>query len=509
MEISDFSRKLVDTNYYAKTLVSHHLIDPNNILNSAKFVPKYRLASPGVEWPDFRLNENLKRRPLFLLFRSSDVISKAELNTITNFPSIYLFDAIQGCRISEEFNLQSKTTGVFRVASRCREGNKTNEIQSAEPPRRELESYFEGVYLIIKINKVVRTRESYGDNTDTLTLDSKSAKESRSSKGIDILGGGIVLLKPYAWTAVDISALAGRMWEEAHVISRRRYLSGCERPISADRRDSQSQHKVEGLKRKRLISEPQEMLKRPPRSICNERFSSPNILEGLGSKRQISNYSGRGSSATPVSSWRSPEDKSKDTSDFVELNIQLNARVFIKKEPAIGNRAIERIIMDAFKLKSSTNSLSPWVHELPLQAVHGHSNRRTRTITCPTDILISGQIVSPYGFSKHLQVADVYTGEGEQLLTQNQPEIKLQEVVGFPTQGRVFPFNFPRNLLYIYPKSISFGTPKNTPKNLEVVIQLWYSDSTGSHAIPAFLDRYSSTGLQNETRIHIDFKNRC
>lgn len=100
--------------------------------------------------------------------------------------------------------------------------------------------------------------------------------------------------------------------------------------------------------------------------------------------------------------------------------------------------------MDAFKLKTSTNSLSPWVHELPLQAVHGHSNRRTRTITCPTDILISGQIVSPYGFSKHLQVADLYTGEGEQLLTQNQPEIRLQEVVEFPTQGRVFPFNFPR-----------------------------------------------------------------
>lgn len=95
--------------------------------------------------------------------------------------------------------------------------------------------------------------------------------------------------------------------------------------------DSQSPHKVEGLKGKRLISEPQEMLKRPPQSISNERFSSPNILEGLGSKRQISNFSGRGSSATPVSRWKSPENKSKDTSDFVELNIQLNTRVFIKK----------------------------------------------------------------------------------------------------------------------------------------------------------------------------------
>nr|CDS28280.1 dedicator of cytokinesis protein [Hymenolepis microstoma] len=509
MEISDFSRKLVDTNYYAKTLANHHLIEQDNIRNSTKFIPQYRLASPGAWVPDCRINENLKRRPLFLLFRSSGAISKTEFNMMTIYSSIYLFDAIHGCRISEEFNLQGKTTGVFRVTDRWRELIKTKEVQTPEPPNKELESYLEGVYLVIKVSKVVRALELYGDNADMVMMDSKSVKESRgSSKGSDILGGGGVLLKPYAWTAVDISALAGRTWEETHRISRRRCLSGCERPSSADRRDSQCQRRLEELKRNIFTSESQEMTRQPTRSASNERFSSPNVLEGLENKLQINDFGCRRSYATHVPNWRSPKDKSRDTSDFVELDIQLNTRVFIKEEPGIGNHMIEQIIVNASKMKSSMNGLSPWVHEVPLHFVHGHSNRRIKTITCPTDILVFGQIVSPYGFSKHLKVADLCTAEGEQLLTQNQPEIKLQEVVEFPTSGRVFPFKLPKNLLYIYPKSINLGSPKNTPKNLEVIIQLRYWDSTSSYAIPAFLGCNSSTGLQNETRIHVDFKNR-
>ncbi|VDN97159.1 unnamed protein product [Rodentolepis nana] len=493
MEISDFSRKLVDTNYYAKKLINHHLIEQDNILKSTKSISNYRLASPGVDWPDCRLNENLKRHPLFLLFRSNDAFSNTEFYTMTIFSSIYLFDVIHGCRISEEFNLQGKTTGVFRVADRWREMSKTKEVQTDESPNKVLESYLEGVYLVIKVSKVVRGLELNGENADMVLTDSKSVKETREvSKGVDSSsGGGCVLLKPYAWTAVDISALAGRAWEETQVLSRRRCLSGCERPSSADRRDSQCQRRLEGLKRNIFTAESQEMPKRSTRSVSNERFSSPSVLEGLGNKLQIGDFGCRRSYATLAPSWRSPKDKSRDTSDFVELNIQLNTRVFIKEEPGIGNYMIEQIIANAFKMKSSMNGLSPWVHELPLQFVHGHSNRRIKSITCPNDILISGQIVSPYGLSKHLQVADLHTAEGEQLLTQNQPEIKLQEVLEFPTPIRAYPFKLPRNLLYIYPKSINFGSSKNTPKNLEVVIQLRYWDSTSSHAIPHLLKLFT------------------
>lgn len=100
--------------------------------------------------------------------------------------------------------------------------------------------------------------------------------------------------------------------------------------------------------------------------------------------------------------------------------------------------------MEAFKLKSAVNGLSPWVHELPIQVVHAHSNRRIRTVNCPTEVAISGHIVSPFGLFRHLQTADFYSTEGEPLLTQNQSELRLQEIVEFPTIERVFPFNFPR-----------------------------------------------------------------
>ncbi|KAM7540883.1 hypothetical protein Aperf_G00000042064 [Anoplocephala perfoliata] len=477
------------------------LTDPIRVLKSPKYIPNQRLAPPGIDWPDFRLNGDLKRRPLFLLFRSNNLLSESQPNRITILSSIHLFDALQGCRISEEFSLQSKTTGVFRVTDRLQEKDKqlsVNEIQSPCSISSELGSYLEGIYLVIKLYQVARTREPMADSADILLTDSKSADESRKpSKCTDHSDGGSVVLKPYAWTAVDIPALVTRTLEEVNLISRR--------ASSADHRDCQNQRRPEGFRRKESNESP----RRPPRSnsVSTDRLTFTSKAEDGGSGRRVHDDN-KCTSVASLPTWRSPKDESKNSTEFIELNVQASSRIFIKMEPTTGNLAIERTIIEASKLKSSMNCLSPWVHELPIQVVHGHSNRRVRTVNSPIEIAISGQIVSPYGLFRHLQIADFYSTEGKPLLTQNHSEMRLQEIVEFPTVERIFPFNFPRNLLYIYPLSVNFGTLRSTPKNLEVLVQLWCSDSVKSYIIPAFPGSTPSNGLHTETRIHVISKNR-
>lgn len=104
--------------------------------------------------------------------------------------------------------------------------------------------------------------------------------------------------------------------------------------------------------------------------------------------------------------------------------------------------------MEAHRLKTPPGSLacnfSAWVHDLPAQVGYGHPLRRVKTISEQNEISLIGSIVSTCGLSCYLHGAKFYSAEGEPLLFKGHSEVTLQEVVEFPTIGRVFPFNLPR-----------------------------------------------------------------
>ena len=109
---------------------------------------------------------------------------------------------------------------------------------------------------------------------------------------------------------------------------------------------------------------------------------------------------------------------------------------------------IDRTIMEAFKLKSTsgnlTSNFSAWVHDLPDQVGYGHPLRKVKTVSEQSQVALIGNIVSPCGLSCYLRAGNFYSAEGEPLLVRSHPEVTLQEMVEFPTIGRVFPFNLPR-----------------------------------------------------------------
>lgn len=82
-----------------------------------------------------------------------------EATSASLFTVVYLFDAILDCRLSEEFNLETKMTGVFRVTDRWRELSKillANEDHHGNEDstislQKEVGSYLKGVYLIVEV----------------------------------------------------------------------------------------------------------------------------------------------------------------------------------------------------------------------------------------------------------------------------------------------------------------------------------------------------------------------
>ncbi|VDK23723.1 unnamed protein product [Taenia asiatica] len=474
--------------------------DCSGLLCSIKYIPHYRLAPQGVDWPKCVCNENIIRRPLFVLLQANEFLSKVEADSAPLFTVVYLFDAILDCRLSEAFNLEAKMTGVFRVTDRWRELSKillANEDHhrnagSTTSLRKEVGSYLKGVYLIIEVSKRLHTRGSTAKNADLIPTGSKPIVTSAVSntKTGDALEGDS-LLTPFAWTAVDLSAAVNQICQETPRSPRQRHFSASERYLSADRREGQNQRMAEAFRRPRLLSDASDALKRSPRSrtVSNDRRFSVYAFGSSSNDLQVCEVINRGSNLLPFEDssppWGLSTNDLNDSPKFVELSFQLTTRNFIKKDLTTGSHSseVKRTIMEAFKLQSSTSNMSPWVHDIPTRVGHGHPLRRLKTFSGQIEVSMTGRIVSSCGLSRHFQSANFCSAEGESLLTRGHSETELQEMVEFPTIGRVFPFNFPRNLLYIYPQSATFGMSKSVSKNIEIVIQLWCSDTSGRHTI--------------------------
>ncbi|KAL5112355.1 hypothetical protein TcWFU_006619 [Taenia crassiceps] len=523
--LSDVAKKVKSKKYFAQRIAECGLVTTLTAPNEVKYIPRYRLAPQGVDWPECVHNKNIIRRPLFILLQSNELLSKVDAASPSLFTAAYLFDAILNCRLSEKFYLENKMTGVFRVTDRWRELSKillANEDDnrneaSTTSLHKEVGSYLKGVYLIIEVSKRLQTQSTSARNADLIPTGSKSTGTSAvSNTKTDDAPEGACLLTPFAWNAVDLSTAVSQICQEALKSPRRRHFSASERYLSADHREGQGQRMSEAFRRPRLLSDASDALKRPPRSrtVSNDRRFSAYASESSSNDLQVCEVAIEGSNLLPLEDpsplWRLGTNKLKNAPNFVELNLQLTTRTFIKKDLTTGGHfsEIERTIMEAFKLQSSTPNMSPWVHDIPTRVGHGHPLRRTKTFVGQLEVSMTGKIVSPYGLSHYLQNANFCSTEGESLLTRSHSETMLQEVVEFPTIGRVFPFNFPRNLLYVYPQSVTFGMSKSVSRNIEIVIQLWCSDASGRHTIPAFPSVTTPIALKNEARTRVILKNR-
>ncbi|KAL5969060.1 Dedicator of cytokinesi protein 8 [Taenia solium] len=499
--LSDVAAKVKNKGYFAQKVAECGSVTKLAVPNAIKYISHYRLAPQGVDWPECVCNENIIRQPLFVLLQANEFLSKVEAASAPLFTVVYLFDAILDCRLSEAFNLGAKMTGVLRVTDRWRELSKillANEDHhrntgSTTSLRKEVGSYLKGVYLIIEVSKRLPTQGSTAKTADLIPTGLKPIGTSTVSntKTDDALEGDS-LLTPFAWTAVDLSAVCFNTLE------------------------GQNQRMAEALRRPRLLSDASDALKRSPRSrtISNDRRFSVYALGSSSNDLQVCELINRGLNLLPLEDssppWGLSTNDLSDSSKFVELSFQLTTRNFIKKDLTTGNHSseVKRTIMEAFKLQSSTPNMSPWVHDIPTRVGHGHPLRRLKTFSGQMEVSMTGRIVSSCGLARHFQSANFCSAEGESLLTRGHSETELQEVVEFPTIGRVFPFNSPRNLLYIYPQSATFGTSKSVSKNIEIVIQLWCSDTSGRHTILAFPDGSGLSLLKNKARTHVIPKNR-
>ncbi|VDM35075.1 unnamed protein product, partial [Hydatigera taeniaeformis] len=258
---------------------------------------------------------------------------------------------------------------------------------------------------------------------------------------------------PIAWTAVHLSTAVVQMSQETQRSPRRRHFSVSERYLSAERREGQNQQITEAFRRPRLLSDAGDPLQLPLRSrtTSDHRRFSTYASESSPNDLQIREVTGSESTSLPLedslSLSRSSTDDLKDSPKMVELNLQLTTRNFFKKDLSTGNHSseIERTIMEAFKLQSSTPNISPWIHDMLTRVGHAHPLRRLKTFSGQMEVSMTGIIVSPCGLSHHIQRANFRSTEGEDLLTNGSSETRFQEIVEFPTIGRVFPFNFPRS----------------------------------------------------------------
>lgn len=514
-----------DRNYFAQKISDCGLLITREASNAAKYIPHYRLAPQGVDWPGCVYDENITRRPLFLLLRSDELSPRVETASTSLFIVVYLFDAILDCRLSEAFNLGPEITGVFRVTDRwhelskillANEDHRENE-DAATSLYKEVGSYFRGVYLIIEVSKRLQIQGSTARNAELISTGSKSIGTSAlPNVKADYPPEGDCLQTPFAWNAIDLSTAVTQMCQKTLRDPRRRHFSASERCYSVDHREGQSQRTTEAFRRPRLLSDANDSLKQPPRSrtVSNDRRFSVNAFESSPSDLQVREVISKESDLQSLEEssplWRLNTDELEDLPKFVEFNLQLTTRSFIKKDLTTGSHSseIRRTVMEVFKLQSSACNMSPWVHDIPTRVGHGHPLRRLKTFSGQMKVSMTGKVVSACGLSRHLRSANFCSTEGEILLTRGYSETRLQEVMEFPTIGRVFPFNFSRNLLYIYLQSVTFGMLKSVSKNIEIVIQLWCSDASGRHTIPAFHNLGAQNVLKTEARTHVILKNR-
>uniref|UniRef100_A0A5K3EHC2 C2 DOCK-type domain-containing protein n=2 Tax=Mesocestoides corti TaxID=53468 RepID=A0A5K3EHC2_MESCO len=359
-------------------------------------------------------------------------------------------------------------------------------------------------------------------NPDLILTDAKETYSSSPSKsqksGSYLRQSG--LLTPFAWTAVDLSNAVSH-FQDFQVSPRRRHTSACERLQSTDHKEVQSQRMLEVFRRPRLFSESGDLLRRPSRNrtISNDRladFHHPEKPhESTHTRECDEKQPNSNSSEESLAGWTSNSSSydSQDDPPKIGLNLCLTTRTFIKKDLTVGNHTfeIERTLLEVFKLKSvsgaSVASQNPWVHDVPPQLSHGHPLRRIKTMTGQAELTISGQIVAPWELARRLKNTTIYSAEGDHLRT-GESEILMQEVLEFPTPRRIFPFNRPRNLLYIYPQSVSFIGSKPSSKNIKIAVQLRHENSTGCRLIPAFPVGIVTDRFRTEACTHVIFKNK-
>ncbi len=135
-----------------------------HLLSQTLQVPRFSLhrdGAPGHTWPPLSVGSKIKELypfPVFIFLECARFDSLLENDTSRLVATAYLFDAVEGCRLSEELILDTSTTGVFRISSRKRDlaqaQNFGSELESFEHTLpRQLLPYVEGVFLVIHVSK--------------------------------------------------------------------------------------------------------------------------------------------------------------------------------------------------------------------------------------------------------------------------------------------------------------------------------------------------------------------
>lgn len=119
-----------------------------------------REAAPGFGC--FQMQHNLELNsqypwPIFLFITCNTHEPQLAGAAANIHVTVYLFDAIEGCRLSEEFPIRNASKGVFRISSRPHvDRGIANMLDSKEHViRSTMLGLLQGVFLVVQVSQFI------------------------------------------------------------------------------------------------------------------------------------------------------------------------------------------------------------------------------------------------------------------------------------------------------------------------------------------------------------------